>query len=652
VAAILASEPQPISVVQPMSPPALDRVVRACLAKDPDERFQTVHDLKLQLKWIAEGGSQAGLPAPVAVRRKNRERWLIAAVAVCGLLAVAGLVGTWRYWRKAEGLHRTIRAQISPPEHYSFTESGFSNHVVISPDSSRIAFIAQGETKQLLWVQRLDGALAQPVAGSEGAIYPFWSADSQYVGFFAGGKLKKVEVNAGVVQVLCDAPFGRGGTWNRDGVILFAPGIHDLIYKISDGGGTPAPVTKFANPGPLAGNRWPYFLPDGRHFLYVDTDPQASRGRIYVASLESPDAKQVAAENSNAEYAAGRLFFVKDGNLVTQAFNLGRLELEGSSMPIFAGVEYTDTRALGNFSVSQSGVLVARPAFSQASQLIWLDREGRRLAKVGEPGHFMFARLSPDDRSVLLSRDDDSERTKSDVWLMDVQRGISSRLTFARGIQRSGIWAPDSRHLLVSGLGAKAQILSAAGNGVPVTLEPIITRGQDWSPDGRTLLVAQQNSNTGWDILSIPSSGEQTLTPVLTSSFDEHGARFSPDGHWLAYLSNESGRYEVYVIPFPGPGGRWQLSNGGGAVGYWPVWSRDGRRIYYRDPNGVFMVVDVEAKGSEFHPGTARQFFSNPGGAYPAGVAADGRVLVQVPAETEAPPPLTLIVNWDAEKRN
>src|SRR3984893_9090980 len=313
VAAILASEPQPISVVQPMSPPALDRVVQGCLAKDPDERFQTIHDVKLQLKWIAEGGSQAGVPAPVAAKRKNRERVLVAALVLCGLLAAAAIAGSVIFAKKAESLRRrVVRAQISAPEHYSFTSVNLSNHVEISPDGSSIAFIAEGEGKQFLWVRPLHVTTAQPLAGTDGASYPFWSPDSNFVGFFAGGKMKKVEASGGVVQTLCDSPFGRGGSWNRDGVILFTPGIHDVIYRVPDGGGQPVPVTRVKKPGPYAGSRWPHFLPDGKHFLYVGTEEADFRGKIYAASLDSPEAKLIVDDNSAAVYANGYIFFAKD----------------------------------------------------------------------------------------------------------------------------------------------------------------------------------------------------------------------------------------------------------------------------------------------------------------------------------------------------
>jgi hypothetical protein len=380
VAAILAAEPQPISVVRPMSPPALDRVVKVCLAKDADERFQSVHDLKLQLMWIAEGGSQAGVPAPVAARRKNRERVLIAALALCGCLAAAGIAASVLLSKKAESLRRVVKAQIGAPEHNAFTTVNLSNHVVISPDGNSVAFIAEGEGKQLLWVRPLHATAAIPLAGTEGAYYPFWSPDSKFLGFFAGGKLKKVEASGGVVQTLCDSPYGRGGSWNRDGVILFAPGIHDVIFRVPDGGGRPVAVTKAKTPGVFAGSRWPYFLPDGRHFLYVGTEGDEPRGKVYAASLDSPDPKLIVEENSAAVYANGYLFFIKDGNLVAQPFDPDHLTLGGNPVPVAPKVEYFDAKSLGDFSVSENGVLVYRSAFSSPTRLVWLDRTGKQVA--------------------------------------------------------------------------------------------------------------------------------------------------------------------------------------------------------------------------------------------------------------------------------
>jgi serine/threonine protein kinase/Tol biopolymer transport system component len=653
VAAILAAEPPPIAAIQPMSPPAVDRVVKVCLAKDPDDRFQSVHDLKLQLKWIAEGGSQAGVPAPVATRRKNRERTLLAALGVCALLAAAGIAGSILYSRKAESLHKVVRAQIGAPEHYSFTPVGVTNHVVISPDGSTVAFIAEGEGKQLLFVRPLHTASAQPLAGTEGAYYPFWSPDSKFIGFFAAGKLKKVEASGGVVQSLCDAPYGRGGSWNRDGVILFTPGIHDLIYRIPDGGGQPVAVTKVKKAGVYSGSRWPYFLPDGRHFLYVGQEADDPRGKVYAASLDSSEPKLLLDDNSATEYANGYIFFTKDGNLVAQPFDPDHLTLSRNPVPVASKVEYYEFKSLGNFSVSQNGVLVYRSAFSSPSRFVWLDRAGKQIATLADPGKYGLARLSPDGRTVVLSREDPTDATKSDLWLLEVQRGIFSRLTFHPETGYSAAWSPDGSRLAIAATATPAQIMPANGSGTPVPISvELVAAVRDWSPDGRTILVQQQNSKTGMDVMSLPVSDKpQSLTPMLNSQFDEVLPRLSPDGHWLAYVSNESGRGELYVVPFPGPGGRWQISNNGVAMGgaTGVAWSRDGKQLYFRDNAGPLMAVDVQPQGNEFHSGLPHQIFPSPGGVRPVDTTQDGRILAMVQADQEVSPPITLVLNWDAE---
>jgi len=654
VAAILASEPQPISVVRPMSPPALDRVVKVCLAKDPDERFQSVHDLKLQLMWIVEGGSQAGVPAPVAARRKNRERGLIAAVALCGLLAAGGIAGSVIFSKKAESFRKVVRAQIGAPEHYSFTSLNNSNHVAISPDGSSIAFIAEGEGKQFLFVRPLQAAAAQPLAGTEGAYYPFWSPDSKFLGFFAGGKLKKVEASGGVVQTLCDSPFGRGGSWNRDGVILFTPGIHDVIYRVPDGGGQPVAVTKVKKPGVYAGGRWPYFLPDGKHFLYVGTEGDDFRGKLYAASLDSPEAKLIVDNNSAAVYANGYIFFAKDGNLVAQPFDLDRLTVSGNPVPVAPKVDYIEAKSQGNFSASENGVLVYRGAYSTPSRLVWLDRSGKQIATLGEPGNYGLPRLSPDGRTVAIPREDATDAGKNDLWLLEVQRGIFSRLTFHPAFGYSAVWSPDDSRLAVAALGTKVQIMPANGSGTPLTAsDDQVSRVGDWSPDGHTIIVQQQNSSTGMDVMSLPVAEKpQSLTPLLNSQFDEIFPRLSPDGRWLAYISNESGRGEVYVVPFPGRGGRWQISNNGVTMGVPGItWSWDGKQLYFRDSAGGLMAVDVQPQGSEFHSGAPRQIFMATGGVRPIDTAPDGRILVALQAEQEVSSPITLVLNWDAEMK-
>jgi Tol biopolymer transport system component len=653
IAAILAAESPAMSSIQPMTPPVLDSVVRTCLSKDADDRFQNAHDLKLQLKWIAEGGSQFGTPSPVIARRRQRQHLWIAAATVLALLAIGGIASAVFYSRKADHLRRVVWAQIGPPDHYSFGQAAAINHNVISPDGRMIAFIAQGEGKQLLWVRRLNDARATPLSGTDGAYYPFWSPDSRFIGFFANGKMKKVDANGGVVQNICDAPFGRGGTWNREGVILFAPGIHDVIYRVSDGGGQAKPVTKINTPGVFAGGRWPYFLPDGRHFLYVAHEGNEQKAKVMAASLDSSDTHVVLDESTNVEYANGNLFFVKDGNLVAQSFDLRGQRLKENPVPVASGVEYFLPKSLGNFSVSENGPLVYRAAYQSPSKFAWLDRSGKQLGSVGELGVYFVGRLSPDGHTVAISRPDPVDKTTVDLWLMDTARGTLSRFTFHPLAFYSAAWSPDGRQLAIGGASMKVQVTAANGSGNTRTMTSTELGGTvaDWSPNGETLLLNLQNSDTGWDISTLAASGGEPAL-FIHSPFDELTPRFSPDGHWLAYMSNESGRQEVYVVPFPGPGGRWQVSTGasypGGSASSL-AWSRDSKELYYRATDGTLMATDVHVHSNDFHAEPPRQILAT--SIEWIDTAPDGRILVRLPAEQEIAPPMTVVLNWDEELR-
>jgi len=651
IAAILAAEPPAISSVQPMTPPVLDSVVKTCLAKDPDDRFQSVHDVKLQLKWIAEGGSQFGTPAPVLARRQSRERTWIMATAVCALLAVVGLASAWINSSKIALSRSVVRAQIGPPDRYAFVPAAAFNHNVVSPDGRMIAFIAAGEGKQLLFVRRLNNAAAVLLAGTDGAYYPFWSPDSRFIGFFANGKLKKIEAGGGVVQNICDAPYGRGGTWNREGVILFTPGIHDVVYRVPDGGGQPSPATKIKTPGRMAGGRWPYFLPDGKHFLYAANEGNDQRSKVMAASLDSPEVKVILDETTNVEFADGHLFYMKDGNLVMQPFDVGALKLTGNPVAVASGVEYYFPKQLGNFSVSENGVLIYRTAYDSPTQFVWLGHSGKQSGSLGEPMASFGARLSPDAHSLVVARPDPGDKSMVDLWMMNTDRGTLSRFTFHPLAAYTAAWSPDGKQLALGAAPSRVQIVASNGSGNAKAITQVEQNSSvsDWSRDGQTLLVNFQNSDTGWDIATIPASGGEPV-PFVHSPFDELAPRFSPDGRWVAYLSNESGRGEVYVVPFPGPGGRWQVSNGASISGSGSAlaWSRDGKQLYYRSVDGPLMVADVQSQGNEFHAGAPRQFFS---GTTIGSIdtTPDGRLLVRVSAEHGEASPITIVLNWEAE---
>jgi Tol biopolymer transport system component len=463
--------------------------------------------------------------------------------------------------------------------------------------------------------------------------------------------MKKVEANGGVVQNICDAPYGRGGTWNREGVILFAPGIHDVVYRVPEGGGRATPVTKINTPGVFAGGRWPYFLPDGRHFLYMANEGNEQKGKVMAASLDSSDTHVVLDESTNAEYANGHLSFVKDGNLVAQSFDLRGQRLKGNPVPVVSGVEYFPPKSLGNFSVSENGLLVYRAAYQSHSKFTWLDRSGRQLGSVGEPGVYFAGRLSPDGHTVAVSRPDPVDKTRGDLWLMDTARGTLSRFTFHPLGLYSAAWSPDGRQLAIGGVSMKIQVTAANGSGTTKTITPneLGSNVTDWSPDGQTLLLNVQNSGTGWDISTLAASGGE---PVLFvhSPFDDLTPRFSPDGHWLAYMSNESGRQEIYVVPFPGLGGRWQVSagasySGGGASSL--AWSRDSKQLYYRATDGTLMAAEVQVHSHDFHAEPPRQILATP--IEWIDTAPDGRILVRLPAEQAAAPPMTVVLNWDEE---
>jgi Tol biopolymer transport system component len=645
IGSILRDEPAAISVVQPMTPPALDRVVKTCLAKDPEDRWQTARDVLLQLKWIQEGGSMAGLPAPVAARRKNRERvaWGIAAAFALSSAALA-----FAFLRRAPAPLRTVRFEIGTPEDVTSIDAPR-----ISPDGRAIAFNAVDSSgKTRIWVRPLNALQARALEGTDGTTRPFWSPDSRYLGFFSEGKLKKIEASGGPAQKICDAPTGSDGTWSADGVILFDGRASDPIYRVSAAGGTPAVAMKKDVSRKEGDVGWPEFLPDGRHYLYLAQGQKSDDSMYRVASLDSAESLPIAPAQTLVLYAPpGYLLFVRDKTLVAQPFDLKSRKTTGEPIPIAEHIA-TDSVGLARFSVSRDGTLVYRTGES-GNRLLWVDRAGKDLETLGDPAEFHNPTFSPTRDRIAFDLAD-PRSGKTDVWIRDVARGVNSRLTFSPGGDAQiPLWSPDGKRIVyMAGTGWDLFEKSPDGDGQEKLL--LKTEEQkfpaDFSRDGRYLVYQSRGKETGWDIWILPTFGDAKPYPFARTPFLELLPVVSPDGRYVAYQSNESGRNQVYVQTFPQPGGKSQVSTAGGGE---PQWRADGKELYYRAADQKLMAVAVQTSPT-FTAGLPQALFQ---GRFETGVARtrylptpDGsRFLVVGTLSRESITPTTVALNWFAE---
>jgi Tol biopolymer transport system component len=659
LSAIIREDPEPVGSVNPQVPTPLRWIVERCLAKDPEERYASTRDLYRDLQMVREHMSEsgpAGVAAPTRAARSRLRFWQFTAAGLA-LLAVA-LAAVFVAPGHGVGPERSVRASILPPEKTAFQFGDQAGPPAISPDGRVLAFIA----RNLLWVRPVGELSAHPLEETDGASYPFWSPDSRLIAFFADGKLKKIDPAGGPPETLCNAGWGHGGTWGSDGTILFAPGKNDVIYRVSSSGGAAAPATRLDPAHHQEGHRWPFFLPDGQHFLYLVLAPASGNG-LYLGSLDSGEQRLLIPASSNVAYAPlstgaskGHLLFEREGNLMAQPFDARRLRINGGAVPIAEHVAYDALGPTAVFSSSQNGVLVfAANAGEPLSQLVWLDRAGKRVGTVGTTAAFFGApRLSPDGRRAAITVFDPQTSTR-DIWIQEVAQDVTTRLTFAPGGSNLPIWSPDgSRIAFVAGregAGVLHQKLLAGGYDEELLFESHeSTVPTDWSPDGRFIAFnVFKSPNAKWEqwILSVE---DRKARPFIQAAANARGGRFSPDGRWLAYSSSEFVRAEVYVQPYPGPGGRWQISKAGGRH---PRWRLDGKEIFYVSPDLKMMAVEVEA-GSTFKTGPARLLFQMPATPTPAGpsydVSHDGqRFLVNALVTDPTPTPLTLVLNWTAE---
>ena len=664
LAAILKDQPAPMHERQPQVPRSLERVVRKCMEKKPDDRWQSARDLKPTLELIdldaptsaSISSSQPIVPPP------SRRRWLWPSIAAVALLAIAGAAYT--FWPKSEPPARVTRFEVALPPDVQLNPTEF--YVRISPDGTKLAFVSSGG-KAGIWIRDLESVQARVLAGTEGAVAPFWSPDSKSLAYAAGNRLMRVDVAGGPPQVLCESKSLVGsGFWTKDGEIVFGPRGAGTLQKVSAAGGVPTPVVALVEGEATAA--LPSLLPDGRQFLYLLAGP-AKRG-IFAGSLDNkPDQqprKQVApaqfgvtfAQAGNA--AGGVMFFVRDGTLMAQPFDPKALKLMSDPVPVVQQIGTGPQHA--HFSVTSTGVMAYRTGVGNNVQLAWLDRKGSASQKIGEPGKIGSLSLSPDESQIALFRSDTNVvlsgvAVSGDIWLLDL-RNIEARLTTGQGVQvpvgDGPVWSPDSKQLAyasgtklymkdVSGA-SDAKLVKDVGQAAAVT---------DWTRDGK-FMVYTTNGAGGGDIFAISAQGG-VPAPVVATEAGEALGRVSPDGRWIAYQSNRSGRTEVYVRPFTAPGSGSapsgpviQISADGGTS---PKWRADGKELFF-NTNGPLMAADIETSNGAFRPAAPVALgirLAAPGGWSPDRTGQ--KFLLAPPLDQGAQTPITVVTNWEATLR-
>ena len=641
LAAILEKEPESISAVQPMTPPALETLIRTCLAKDPEERWQSAHDLKLQLGAISEMGSKAGVPAVVAGARRERRR-LGTAFAVTGwVLALTGLVTALLYSRRLSEGQQSIRAEIALPNGVDMSVNQFGG-AVISPDGKKLAIPAAIPNGSELQVRDLITGKWAAVPGTQGTAFPFWSPDSSMIGFFSAGKLRTVEAAGGPVQIICDAPAGRGGAWSQQGVILFTPNIEEPLSKVAEGGGAPVVVTKLGAKGFT--HRNPMFLPDGKHFLFTQRLVAAAVGDLYAGSLDGGEQKLVVPQASNAAYSQGYLLYLHDRNLMAQHFNPGSIRVSGNAVPVTEDVEYWNPKDLGNFSASATGTLVYRKARSTESRFAWVKLPGKEIEEFGDTisGASDPINVSADAKKIAFAKRE-ANAPDSDLWVFDIDRKMMTRQTFnTPGFIYSAFSPNGTKLAITASIGTKGSMrIKTLATGA----EQAITSGiedlayvHSWTPDGKYLITSVQDPKTLFDIYAQPADGGKPI-PLLTQSYDERNGVVSPTGKWMAYVSDESGRAELYVTDFPGAHSKMQISSEGA---FWHAWAHDGKRLYFANGNKL-MAVEIRNPETMELGGTSVITTID---AEPLGFANDGRLLVLKSANSGQTEPLRIVLHF------
>jgi Tol biopolymer transport system component len=671
IAAILTDRPSPISSVRPVNerdplPPALDHVVERCLAKHPDERWQTARDLKAELNWIATSGSQTG--ARQLESRRGSRSLLVAITAAVGIAVAAA----WVLLPRRPATADVTRFLITLPPGTTLMGGRDTSRLAVSPDGRRLAFVASSGGREQLWVQSFGSTTPQPLEGTDGAMSPFWSPDSRLIGFFTPreGQLKKIEASGGPPRVICAAVMGGLPVWMRDNTILFTE-FRKGIYRVSADGGQPAPVTVIDTAQRELNHFWPSPLPDGRHFLYMVTRLESNGRRgtpiVYVGSLDSSERREVTRTNSRMVYSpTGHVLYVHEGTLLAQAFDVNRFQLTGEPVRLADGLDYFRSTGAAGFSVSEGGVL-AHHGGSGALELMRFDRTGRRIGAVGTPQRFGNLRLSPDGQQVAVEVLDPRLGT-SDIWIHHLARAAPTRFTSDLNDEMFPVWSPNGDRIIFgsdrgTGLDASADFFEKQSDGTgdeKLFFDQLGFQAiEDWSRDTRWIVYTYDNRETGGnDLWILPTAADRKPEPFQQNRFDEWGARFSPNGEWVAFVTDESGTFEIYVAPFRRRGSRSPVSTGGGIA---PRWRRDGKELFYITSDGKsVMAVPVELTPS-FKAGTPVRLFSigsetgfrGRARNVPYDVSPDGqRFLINVATAEPASSRITVALNWtEALKR-
>jgi serine/threonine protein kinase/Tol biopolymer transport system component len=661
IASILKDQPPPIREMEPLTPVSLERVVLTCLEKDPDKRWQSAREAKHALEWIqAEAPAPpapapAPVPAPVLEPVKKSNSWLWPAITAA--LVVALGVTAWVLWPKPAAPERGMRFQVKLPDN-----AAFSNLVSLSPDGHKLVFTATGEQSGL-WIHDLNTLEWRQLPDTKDAVSVFWSPDSRFLGFGVGNQLKKIEIAGGPPQTLCTVTGLVGsGAWNREGVIIFGSYGFGPLRRVSAAGGVAADVTLADPSHGDSGHGLPSFLPDGKHFLYLRIGPSPDVAGVYAGSLDAKPAEQsrerILATNFYAPYVEGNLFFMRDGTLMAQPFDAGQLQLRGDPVPVAEHVGTNRSNAM--FSVSTTGVLAFRGGAAAAASLqpTWFDRQGKQIGTFGERGPDQAFVVSPDGAHAGVR--DASEPSRGDIWRLDFERGVRTRLTFRQSAGSRPVWSPDGSRIIFAAGNQLDTILEKASSGAGEENELLKKPGEiklptSWSRDGRFLLYSTAlTPKTGSDLWMLPLEGDRKPVLLLGTEFNEFEGSFSPDMRWIAYTSNESGRDEIYVRPFVSSGssgpslgaGKWQVSKDGGAGAKWRA---DGKEIIFHGPppNGSPMAVDATGSGSAFQPGVPEQLFAAPVNIG-WDVTADGKrfLMAAAPGQQPTAEPITVVLNW------